>query len=57
MPQFDRNRYTRHEELQEPGPFFFLQSSLSFEKMIQENRNPTADTLQFVKAEIQQDFM
>jgi hypothetical protein len=28
-----------------------------FEKMIQENRNPTTDALRFVKAEIQRDFM
>jgi hypothetical protein len=28
-----------------------------FEKLMQENRNPTAEALQFVKAEIQQEFM
>lgn len=28
-----------------------------FEKVVQENRNPTADALQFIKAEIQREFM
>ena len=28
-----------------------------FEKIVQENRNPTADALQFIKAEIQKEFM
>ena len=28
-----------------------------FEKIVQENRNPTADTLRFVKEEIQREFM
>ncbi len=28
-----------------------------FEKIVQENRNPTADALQFIKTEIQKEFM
>ena len=28
-----------------------------FEKIVQENRNPTTDALQFIKAEIQKEFM